>query len=156
MFNSGIFIWKKKKKIGCGHSLTFFLFFFLSLYFSFPFVVHNLYFLGPHAHVGDQERLFVYLLTAGSVGVILCIVAVAVRLVVLKQHESVTDTHSTSSGKGGVGALGSGTVGGADVEGVGETTIPNGFNDTISEVDADIDLQTPIPVPSVSKNEVRK
>ncbi|KAM7361477.1 uncharacterized protein ACRADG_012179 isoform 2-T4 [Cochliomyia hominivorax] len=103
---------------------------------------------------GDQERLFVYLLTAGSVGVILCIVAVAVRVVLLKRHESVTDTHSTSSGKGGVGGtLGSGGSGTGGGDGVGETTIPNGFNDTISEVDADIDLQTPIPVPSVSKNE---
>ncbi|XP_075153364.1 uncharacterized protein LOC142226967 [Haematobia irritans] len=88
----------------------------------------------------DQERLFVYLLTAGSLGVILCIVAIAVRLVVLKRHDSATDTHSNSSGKGGAAP-------------VAETTIPNGFNDTISEVDADIDLQTPIPVPSVSKNE---
>ncbi|XP_037813167.1 uncharacterized protein LOC119604549 isoform X2 [Lucilia sericata] len=103
---------------------------------------------------GDQERLFVYLLTAGSVGVILCIVAVAVRVVLLKRHESATDTHSTSSGKGGVGGtLGGGGGGAGGNEGVGETTIPNGFNDTISEVDADIDLQTPIPVPSVSKNE---
>uniref|UniRef100_A0A1I8MWL7 SUEL-type lectin domain-containing protein n=1 Tax=Musca domestica TaxID=7370 RepID=A0A1I8MWL7_MUSDO len=100
----------------------------------------------------DQERLFVYLLTAGSLGVILCIVAIAVRLVVLKRHDSATDTHSTSSGKGGpvTGACSGGMAG---VEGVAETTIPNGFNDTISEVDADIDLQTPIPVPSVSKNE---
>lgn len=87
-------------------------------------------------------------------GVILCIVAVAVRVVLLKRHESVTDTHSTSSGKGGVGGALSGGPGGG--EGVSETTIPNGFNDTISEVDADIDLQTPIPVPSVSKNEVSK
>uniref|UniRef100_A0A1I8QC77 SUEL-type lectin domain-containing protein n=1 Tax=Stomoxys calcitrans TaxID=35570 RepID=A0A1I8QC77_STOCA len=105
----------------------------------------------------DQERLFVYLLTAGSLGVILCIVAIAVRLVVLKRHDSATDTHSTSSGKGGAatGGSGSGACSGGitGVEGVAETTIPNGFNDTISEVDADIDLQTPIPVPSVSKNE---
>lgn len=75
-------------------------------------------------------------------------------MVLLKRHESSTDTHSTSSGKGGtLGGGGGGTGGG---EGVGETTIPNGFNDTISEVDADIDLQTPIPVPSVSNNEVSK
>lgn len=113
--------------------------------------------LDPYAD--DQERLFVYLLTAGSLGVILCIVAIAVRLVVLKRHDSATDTHSTSSGKGGAavaGGSGSCTGGIAGVEGVAETTIPNGFNDTISEVDADIDLQTPIPVPSVSKNEVSK
>ncbi|KFB43144.1 AGAP003572-PA-like protein [Anopheles sinensis] len=35
----------------------------------------------------------------------------------------------------------------------GETTLPNGFSDDISEIDADIDLQTPLPVPSVSRSD---
>lgn len=35
-----------------------------------------------------------------------------------------------------------------------DTSIPNGFNDTISEIDAEIDMPTTISVPSVSKNEV--
>ncbi|XP_055911331.1 uncharacterized protein LOC129945544 [Eupeodes corollae] len=90
----------------------------------------------------DQERLFLYLLIAGSGGVIVCIVIVAVRVIMLKRHDHNADSHSQSSGKGGGG-------GGAG----GETTIPNGFNDTISEIDADIDLTIPVPVPSVSKNE---
>lgn len=37
----------------------------------------------------------------------------------------------------------------------GDTTLPNGFSaDEISEIDADIDLTTPLPMPSVSRNEV--
>lgn len=32
----------------------------------------------------------------------------------------------------------------------GETTIPNGFTDDISEIDADIDLTTPLPVPNLT------
>lgn len=104
--------------------------------------------------IDDQERLFVYLLTAGSVGVILCIVAIAIRVAVVKRNESSTDTQSTSSEKG-AGVIMTSHVGGSAKEKLSETThIPNGFNDTISEVDADIDLQTAIPVPSVSKNEV--
>ncbi|TMW43804.1 hypothetical protein DOY81_011115, partial [Sarcophaga bullata] len=64
-------------------------------------------------------------------------------------------THSADiTLEGGIGGNLAGTGGTSEGgEGVGGTTIPNGFNDTISEVDVDIDLQTPIPVPSVSKNE---
>lgn len=36
----------------------------------------------------------------------------------------------------------------------GETTIPNGFSDDISEIDGDIDMTTTLPVSSVSRNEV--
>lgn len=98
--------------------------------------------------------MFFYLLSAGSIGVILCIVAVIARIVVQRHEGLGTDTHSTSSIKGcGVSGVGgsSNHVG----EGVGETTLPKGFSDAISEIDADIDLQTaPISLPSVSKNGV--
>lgn len=90
----------------------------------------------------DQQRFYLYLLIVGTVGVLFSIVIVATRLVVQKRRMR-SDSHSNSSTKGG------GTGGLAD-----ETTIPSGFNDTISEIDADIDLTTSIPVPSVSKNEV--
>lgn len=33
---------------------------------------------------------------------------------------------------------------------VTEQTLPNGFTDDISEIDADIDLTTPLPVPTVA------
>ncbi|KAM8707442.1 hypothetical protein ACLKA7_011516 [Drosophila subpalustris] len=89
----------------------------------------------------DQQRFYLYLLIVGSVGVLFSIVIVATRLV-LQKRRTESDAHSNSSTKGGGGG------GLAD-----ETTIPSGFNDTISEIDADIDLTTSIPVPSVSKNE---
>uniref|UniRef100_A0A1A9W723 SUEL-type lectin domain-containing protein n=1 Tax=Glossina brevipalpis TaxID=37001 RepID=A0A1A9W723_9MUSC len=101
---------------------------------------------------GDQERLFFYLLSAGSIGVILCIVAIIARIVVQRHEGFSTDTHSTSSIKG-CGVTGVGSDSNHVGEGVGETTLPKSFNDTISEIDADINLQTtPISVPSVSKN----
>lgn len=95
----------------------------------------------------DQQRLYLYLLIVGSVGVLFSIAIVATRLVLVQKRRMASDTHSNSSTKGGGGAGGG--------VGVDETTIPSGFNDTISEIDADIDLTTSIPVPSVSKNEVR-
>lgn len=91
----------------------------------------------------DQERFYLYLLTVGSLGVVFSILIVTTRLVLQKRRGLTTDTHSISSTKGGgvTGCL------------VDETTIPSGFNDTISEIDADIDLTT-LPLPSVSQNEV--
>lgn len=92
--------------------------------------------------VDDQQRLYLYLLIVGLVGVLFSILIVTTRLV-LQKRRMASDTQSNSSTKGGTaGGLGD------------ETTIPSGFNDTISEIDADIDLTTSIPVPSVSKNEV--
>ncbi|TDG43116.1 hypothetical protein AWZ03_010473 [Drosophila navojoa] len=89
----------------------------------------------------DQQRLYLYLLIVGLVGVLCSIVVVVARLL-LQKRRMASDTHSNSSTKGGTsGGLGD------------ETTIPSGFNDTISEIDADIDLTTSIPLPSVSKNE---
>ncbi|XP_030573908.1 uncharacterized protein LOC115772088 isoform X2 [Drosophila novamexicana] len=89
----------------------------------------------------DQQRLYLYLLIVGLVGVLFSILIMTTRLV-LQKRRMASDTQSNSSTKGGTaGGLGD------------ETTIPSGFNDTISEIDADIDLTTSIPVPSVSKNE---
>lgn len=88
---------------------------------------------------GEQEHLYFYLIIAATFGVSLCVVIVAVRVILHKRNTL------GSSGTDGNESGGSTK---------GETTIPNGFNDTISEIDADIDLTTPIPVPSVSKNEV--
>ncbi|KAH8255015.1 hypothetical protein KR032_002674, partial [Drosophila birchii] len=91
----------------------------------------------------DQERLYLYLLIVGTLGVVFSIMIVAIRLVLQKRRGLTTDTHSNSSTKGG------GVSGGL----VEETTIPSGFNDTISEIDGDIDLTTSLPLPSVSQNE---
>ncbi|KAH8360900.1 hypothetical protein KR084_001952 [Drosophila pseudotakahashii] len=85
----------------------------------------------------NQERLYLYLIVLGSLGVLFSIVIIATRHVVQKRSLT-TDTHSTTKGREGA---------------VEVTTNQSGFNDTISEIDADIDLKTSLPLPSVSKNE---
>ncbi|XP_052857782.1 uncharacterized protein LOC128265647 isoform X1 [Drosophila gunungcola] len=89
----------------------------------------------------DQERLYLYLLALGSLGVLFSIVIIATRLVLQKRRDLNTNTHSSSTkvrARGGI---------------VEDTITPSGFNDTISEIDADIDLKASQPVPFVSKNE---
>ncbi|XP_037954051.1 uncharacterized protein LOC119684154 [Teleopsis dalmanni] len=90
----------------------------------------------------DQERLYIYLLVSASLGVIVCIIIVGLRVLVQKRQDSSHDTQAPMSVK---------TTGGGIS--CAETTIPNGFNDTISEIDTDIDLTTPVAVSSVSNNE---
>ncbi|KAH8294908.1 hypothetical protein KR018_004272, partial [Drosophila ironensis] len=92
----------------------------------------------------DQEQFYIYLIIVGSLGVCFSIVIVATRLVLQKRNGSPTNTHISSPNKHGDNSI-------VIAE---ETTIPSGFNDTISEIDADIDLTTPLPLPIVSKNEV--
>jgi hypothetical protein len=83
----------------------------------------------------NQERFYLYLIISMIIGVLLCLVLVIGRLIIQKRREKNESNFKTSS--------------------TGETTLPNGFSDDISEIDADIDLTTPVPVPSVSRgNEV--
>ncbi|XP_018795103.1 PREDICTED: uncharacterized protein LOC108972777 isoform X2 [Bactrocera latifrons] len=87
----------------------------------------------------NQERLYLYLLIAGLIGVIICIIIVSVHVWMQKSQALSSETQMAS------------------IDGsrnpCADTTIPNGFNDTISEIDAEIDMPTTISVPSVSKNE---
>ncbi|XP_039490967.1 uncharacterized protein LOC120451377 isoform X2 [Drosophila santomea] len=87
----------------------------------------------------DQELLYFYLLVLGSFGVLISIVIFGTRIV-LQKRRLITETHSSSLAKGSRGA-------------VEETTTPSGFHDTISEIDAEIDLKTTLPLPSLSKKE---
>lgn len=80
----------------------------------------------------------------GSLGVLLSIIVVAIKSKLQKRHGVTTDTHLNSSKKGN-------EVAGVLAE---ETIIPSGFNDTISEIDADIDMETSVPLPIVSENKV--
>lgn len=76
-----------------------------------------------------------------TVGVLLCLTLVIGRLILQKRQlksdkKTAQKTQSLNSTNG-------------------ETTIPNGFSDDISEIDADIDMTTTThPVPSVSRSEV--
>ncbi|XP_017778708.1 PREDICTED: protein eva-1 isoform X2 [Nicrophorus vespilloides] len=78
----------------------------------------------------NQERFYLYLILSIGGGVLLCLILVVTRLLI-QRHRSkrAAKFHATN---------------------VAENTIPNGFSDDISEVDADIDLTTPLPVPTVA------
>ncbi|XP_017778713.1 PREDICTED: protein eva-1 homolog C isoform X6 [Nicrophorus vespilloides] len=89
----------------------------------------------PHSKSKDpdaenQERFYLYLILSIGGGVLLCLILVVTRLLI-QRHRSkrAAKFHATN---------------------VAENTIPNGFSDDISEVDADIDLTTPLPVPTVA------
>uniref|UniRef100_A0AAG5CUN3 SUEL-type lectin domain-containing protein n=1 Tax=Anopheles atroparvus TaxID=41427 RepID=A0AAG5CUN3_ANOAO len=84
----------------------------------------------------NQEKFYLYLIVAVTVAILLCVSIVIGRLVVQRRRAGAQngDDKFQNSNKG-------------------ETTLPNGFTDDISEIDADIDLQTPLPVPSVSRSD---
>lgn len=66
-----------------------------------------------------------------TAGIFLCLILVIGRLLIQKRRaRDETKGFQTSN--------------------TGETTIPNGFTDDISEIDADIDLTTPLPVPNLT------
>jgi len=78
----------------------------------------------------NQERFYLYLILSIGGGVLLCLILLVARLLI-QRHRARRDAkfHATN---------------------IAENTIPNGFADDISEVDADIDLTTPLPIPSVT------
>lgn len=82
----------------------------------------------------NQERLYLYLIIAVTIAILICLGLVILRILLQRRKvNKETKIHTSNTG---------------------ETTIPNGFSDDISEIDADIDLTTPLPIPSVSRNEV--
>ncbi|XP_018578881.1 protein eva-1 homolog C isoform X5 [Anoplophora glabripennis] len=90
----------------------------------------------PHKSNGfdfeNQERFFLYLIVSVAAGLLLLLSFLVGRLL-LQRHRARREAkfHATN---------------------ISENTLPNGFTDDISEVDADIDLTTPLPgpVPSVT------
>ncbi|XP_055611021.1 protein eva-1 isoform X1 [Uranotaenia lowii] len=81
-----------------------------------------------------QEKFYIYLIVAVAVAILLCLSIVIGRVAFRKRGTTKEDDKFQTSN-------------------TGETTLPNGFTDDISEIDADIDLQTPLPVPSVSRSD---
>lgn len=111
---------------------SFFLLFFLSSIFSRVFAL-----------LENQEKFYLYLIISVTAGVVLCLMIVITRLILNRRRN---DGNSENGKTGGGHFKNSNT---------GETTITNGFSaDDISEIDADIDLTTPLPMPSVSRNDV--
>lgn len=90
----------------------------------------------------NQEKLYLYLIISVTAGVLICLTLLVLRLMCQRRHpkadDQETDVHETSFQKSNTG----------------ETTIPNGFSDDISEIDADIDLTATLPISSVTRNDV--
>lgn len=92
--------------------------------------------------VENQEKFFLYLFISVTVGVLLCLTLVIGRLVLQKRQVKESDKKSSPKNQ-------------SQNRSNGDTTIPNGFSDDISEIDGDIDMTTTtLPVPSVSRSEV--
>uniref|UniRef100_A0A336N2J0 CSON005195 protein n=1 Tax=Culicoides sonorensis TaxID=179676 RepID=A0A336N2J0_CULSO len=75
----------------------------------------------------NQERFYWYLIGIVSVTVVFCLILVIGRLIVQRRRDTSDDTKVDKNSNSG------------------DTQLPNGFSDDISEIDADIDLQTSLP-----------
>lgn len=88
----------------------------------------------------NQERLYLLLIISATSGVILCLFIIAVRWLLISRRRPKDE--NSEQGK---------VTGQFKSSNTGETTITNGFStDDISEIDADIDLTTPLPMSSGS------
>lgn len=76
--------------------------------------------------VENQERFYWYLIAIVTATVLLCLILVIGRLIIQRRRDTSDDTKAEPSNSG-------------------DTQLPNGFSDDISEIDADIDLQTSLP-----------
>lgn len=72
----------------------------------------------------NQEKLYLYVIVSVTAGLLLLLGLVIGRLL-FSRHKAKRDAKFHSNNE----------------------TLPNGFTDDISEIDADIDLTTPVPVP---------
>lgn len=98
-----------------------------------------------HPSPESQERLYLILIISVTCGVVLCLLIVVTRLIFTRKRKN---DDGSDHGKSG---------GQFKTSNTGETTITNGFSDDISEIDADIDLTTPIPMSTsshVNRNDV--
>lgn len=78
----------------------------------------------------NQEKLYLYLILSVTAGIVLCLGLVIGQLLV-QRNRARQDAKFRQQAET-------------------ESALPNGFTDDISEIDADIDLTTPLPVPTVA------
>lgn len=115
-------------------------FFFIFTPASRPVDSSNVLYICFHSkYAENQERIYLYWIISITAGILLCLIIVIGRLLIQKHRTN--DDESTNK---------------VQNSNTGETSLPNGFSDEISEIDADIDLTTSLPVSSVSRNEVSK
>lgn len=72
----------------------------------------------------NQEKFYLYIIVSVTAGILIFLGLVIGRLLV-SRHRAKRDAKFRANNE----------------------TLPNGFTDDISEIDADIDLTTPVPVP---------
>lgn len=93
----------------------------------------------------NQERFYLYLIISVTAAVLLCLTLVIGRLIIRRKRRN----EANDNAKSGDAKFETSTS--------GETSLPPGFSDDISEIDADIDLVTPcsnVGIASITKNEV--
>ncbi|XP_037813038.1 protein eva-1-like isoform X2 [Lucilia sericata] len=111
----------------------------------------------------NQEQFYLYLIISVAIGMLLCLTLVIGRLTLQRRRScrknslsSCSNNEKNSSDKmGSTGGIGGG--GGAGDNNkfqheptARETQLSGSFADDISDIDADIDLTSPMPVPSLS------
>ncbi|XP_023035943.1 uncharacterized protein LOC6650955 isoform X2 [Drosophila willistoni] len=117
----------------------------------------------------NQEQFYLYLIISVTAGVLLCLTLIIGRLTMQKRRGERKNSSSSGSGTGkgygetqaggaggggggggGNGGNGTGTSSKFQQTATGETHLADSFADDISDIDADIDLTSPMPLPSLS------
>lgn len=112
----------------------------------------------------NQEQFYLYLIISVAAGLLLCLTLVIGRLTLQRRRASSCRKNSLSSGsntekntsdKVTAVAAAAGESNKYQLDTTRQTQLNSSFGDDISEIDADIDLTSPMPVPSLpSRNEV--
>ncbi|XP_026851061.1 uncharacterized protein LOC6594664 isoform X3 [Drosophila persimilis] len=105
-----------------------------------------------------QEQFYLYLIISVAAGVLLCLTLVIGRLTLQKRRGERKNSSSSGSGvaksfadtQGGNTGVGNGGASKFQQTTPGEAHLPDSFADDISDIDADIDLTGPMPLPSLS------
>ncbi|KNC25942.1 hypothetical protein FF38_10251 [Lucilia cuprina] len=109
----------------------------------------------------NQEQFYLYLIISVAVGMLLCLTLVIGRLTLQRRRScrknslsSCSNNEKNSSDKmGSTGGIGGGAGDNNKFQHeptARETQLSGSFADDISDIDADIDLTSPMPVPSLS------
>ncbi|XP_017144323.1 uncharacterized protein LOC108157024 isoform X3 [Drosophila miranda] len=106
-----------------------------------------------------QEQFYLYLIISVAAGVLLCLTLVIGRLTLQKRRGERKNSSSSGNGvgaksfadtQGGNTGVGNGGASKFQQTTPGEAHLPDSFADDISDIDADIDLTGPMPLPSLS------
>ncbi|XP_017144321.1 uncharacterized protein LOC108157024 isoform X1 [Drosophila miranda] len=116
--------------------------------------------LSSYIHIRKhQEQFYLYLIISVAAGVLLCLTLVIGRLTLQKRRGERKNSSSSGNGvgaksfadtQGGNTGVGNGGASKFQQTTPGEAHLPDSFADDISDIDADIDLTGPMPLPSLS------